>query len=68
MLTTWGPFPFGGRFLRAKSWCVNLLFLLFPHGRTLEFDPLGTVYEPVEDGVGDGALPDDLVAAGHGQL
>jgi hypothetical protein len=63
-----GSLPSRGSFSASKELVCKSTVSPFSSWTNLEFDPVGTVYEPVEDGVGDGALPDDLVPAGHGQL
>lgn len=41
---------------------------LAAHGLAFEFDAMGAVREPVEDGVGDSGVGDQLVPLGHGEL
>lgn len=44
------------------------LAALFAHGFAAHFDAVGVVYQPVEDGIGQGGIADLVVPAGHRQL
>jgi hypothetical protein len=47
---------------------IRQFVVAFAHGLPLEVDPVGVVYEPVEDGVGEGGVADDLVSVLDGYL
>ena len=47
---------------------ASISFSLFAHGISFQFDVMGIVYEPIEDGVGHGGIADNFVPAIDGEL
>ena len=41
---------------------------LFPHGFSLELEPVSVVYEPVHDGIGEGRVSEHLMPVCDGKL
>ena len=39
-----------------------------PHGSTLELDAVGVMHEPIEDGVAEGGIADDVMPVIDGKL